>query len=856
MSGAQRVRGRERGTMRRLMGTEANEDLLSGFRREERNKAVGDLRRTAVVASIAFAFFGVLDTVVYPGLAGRLLLSRLVVIAGNIVVFVAIRHAVPRAHARFVAMLEYLLCSGAIVWMTHLTGGYSSPYYAGINLVLLAFIFILPIGGPRTAVVCVLVYVAYIAPTVIAFRGIQDVPILLSNNFFLLATIGLVTMSAYLAERMRLHEYASRYRLAKANEELKTMDQLKSQFFANISHEVRTPLTSIISPVQALYQGDAGDLSDDQHQLVSQVYRNGLRLLDMINQMLDFAKYDARKMELRLSWVDLAELVEDMVAVFNEVTRRKQLEMRVIARGPIPGAYLDREKLERILSNLIRNAIKFTDRGSITIELAAERGAISIEVSDTGIGIPEERLGIIFERFQQVDGSSTRRYEGTGLGLAIVKEAVDLQNGSIDVESVVGAGATFRVVLPDNLEILAPEAFIERRDTSDRRRREESFSGPDRRRELRRRRDAAEVAPGELAMVEAVALPVRVERGEASPQSAVHVLYVEDNADLRAFVSRMLVHLGYRVTTAEDGQDGWERIGTEAPDVVVSDVMMPRMDGFELLQRVRTSDHLAGMPMILITAKSEVESRIEGLQFGADDYLAKPINIRELDARVKNLLNLRRMKAAEARAEQLEERIEELSLGFSRALELRDRYTAGHSNDVLTYGSIIAEEMGMSIDVTLREALLLHDIGKLGIPDSILLKEGPLDEKEWEVMKSHAELGASLLRAFESFQAVSDIILAHQEHYDGSGYPRGLQREEIPIEARIISVADSWHAMTEDRPYRKALSGLQAVAELQRHRGRQFDPQVVDAFLSALTRRGIIDPPDLRDLAETDEYRN
>ncbi len=816
-------------------------ELSEAFTQEAEVKTIGDVKRTAIVASVAFALFGVLDTILYPELYSQLLLTRLVVIAGNLLIYLSVHSRLGRLHSRTIAMAEYLLCGGSIVWMVHVTGGYASPYYAGINLVLLAFIFILPLGGTRTSIVCVLIYAGYITPTVLRADSIEDFPALLSNNFFLLATIGLVIMSAYLAERMRYHEFASRYRLAQANEELKTMDVLKSQFFANVSHEVRTPLTSIISPVQGLYQGDAGELTLEQHQLIAQVYRNGLRLLDMINQMLDFAKYDARRMQLRLTWVNMLEVCEDMTTVFGDVCRRKGVQLRLDAAPGAIEAYLDREKIERILSNLLRNAVKFTDSGSIVVGLRAEGDSIVLTVTDSGIGIPTDRLDSVFERFRQVDGSSTRRYEGTGLGLAIVKESVELLHGTIDVESETGAGTTFTIGIPTNLDVLAPDAFIERREGDDRRRGEVDYSGPERRRSARRTDDFAHLSVRELALMESQSIETQLSDEIQAPQhvgeDATHVLYVEDNVDLRNFVYRMLGNHGYRVTVAHDGLEGWKAIASAEPDIVVTDVMMPHMDGFELLRRIRQDEQLRQLPVIMITAKSEMESRIEGLESGADDYLAKPINIRELDARIKNLIHMRKLQQSEAHARYLEQRIRELSFSFSRTLELRDRYTAGHSYDVLHYGSLIAEELGLPVDMTLRESLLLHDVGKLGIPDSILLKEGPLSSEEWEVMKSHAELGAALLRTFDSFHTVSDIILAHQERYDGSGYPHGLKGEEIPLQARIIAVADSWHAMTEDRPYRKALRSEQAIAELYRNKGRQFDPRVVEAFLRGLRRQ-------------------
>jgi putative two-component system response regulator len=307
----------------------------------------------------------------------------------------------------------------------------------------------------------------------------------------------------------------------------------------------------------------------------------------------------------------------------------------------------------------------------------------------------------------------------------------------------------------------------------------------------------------------------------------------------------MLSRFGHKVSTAVDGLDGWEQVQTDLPDIVVSDIMMPRMDGYELVGRIKGTDKTRSIPVILITAKPELESKLEGLEKGADDYLPKPVNIRELDARIKNLLVTRNLQRALARESELGAKMDELSMSFSQSLEIRDFNTAGHSRDVLQLGTIIAEGVGIRIDRMLKDSLLLHDIGKLGIPDRILLKESPLTEDEWKVMKTHPALGASLLGHFESYQQVAAIILAHQEHFDGSGYPRGLKGGDIPLFARIIAIADAYHAMTSNRPYRKALPASQAVAELKRHRGTQFDASLVDAFVKGLRQRDIISAEDL-----------
>ncbi len=824
-----------------MSSTDSGATLRAEFDKEATLKCRKDTLIGSVAAAVAFPLFGFLDPVVYPDHLVELLSIRLGVVILSGVIYVLARTPLGTRRPFDLAMIEYVIAGLGIAVMIHITEGYLSPYYAGINLILICFVAVMPLDPRRTALVCTIIYSAYIGPILLS-AGVQDWAVFANNNFFMLATVVLVILSAHFSTSLRFKEFASRYNLAEANEEMKKLDVLKSQFFANVSHEVRTPLTSIISPVQSLYHGEVGELTAHQHDLVEQVYRNSLRLLDMINQMLDFAKFDARKMQLRLSRVELEDVVQDAVTVFSEVCQRKNLRLQYLADGPIPSVYLDQDKVERILSNLIRNAIKFTERGSVIIRLRAQKDAIVLEVEDTGIGIPPESLPWIFDRFRQVDGSSTRRYEGTGLGLTIVREAVELQRGTITVVSEVNAGTRFTVTLPTDLDERSPEAFIERRQ-QDRRTDSRPHSGPDRRKGARRFRDVTALGFEDIAFVEsprAEAVHDPVSSEEAAHQG-YRVLYAEDNQDLRSYVANMLQSFGHEVETAVDGVDAWAKIQTWEPDIVVSDVMMPHMDGYELLTRIKETASTRRIPVVLTTAKSELDSRIEGLRIGADDYLAKPINMRELDARIENLITAGKFRDAVAKTAELEERVKQLSLGFSESLALRDHYTAGHSHSVLRYGEIIAEELKISMDRVLTDSLLLHDIGKLGVPDSILLKTGRLTADEWETMKQHAELGASLLRRFDAFRPVSEIVWAHQEHFDGTGYPRGLAREDIPRYARIIAVADGWHAMTEDRPYRRALSHDAAIRELISQRGRQFDPEIVDAFLNGMIRHGRLD---------------
>jgi len=838
-----------------------SKELHDAFEQELVKKAERDTRISTVIASVLFMAFGLLDVYMYPSY-----LRELFIIRGGVVLISAVVLTLSLAlpddrYARRLGMAEYLTCTLAIVLMVHITDGYLSPYYAGINLVLIVFLAILPLDPMRAGIVCVVTYGAYIIP--IALVGnISEVAILLNNNFFFLSTIVLVVLSSHFATRLRFREFAGRYNLARANEELKNLDKLKSEFFANVSHEVRTPLTSILAPLQAFYSGDLGRLTAEQEQIVSQMYRNSLKLLDMINQMLDFSRFEAGKVQLRLTCLDVNEFVEDTVSLFEEVAEQKGVKLRTTTSSEVPEAYLDSDKLERVLTNLLRNAIKFTTHGSIMVRTGLTQAAamIFVEVEDTGIGIPEDHLPHIMDRFRQVDSSSTRRYEGTGIGLTIVKEAVDLMQGRVTVDSTEGEGSTFRVELPTNLEERAPDAFRERRRRERRKSRKPGSSNRDRRRRTRRTDDFVRVAADELALMEKDMLASGARESEADARSEPagpaedRVLLVEDNNDLRSYVGRMLAGMGHEVTTAVDGVDGWQRVQSDNPDVIVSDLMMPNRDGYELLKLVKNTEGTRHIPFIMITAKHELESKIEGLDLGADDYLPKPINIRELDARVRNLRNMKRFQQAVAREQELHKRMEDLLMSFSESLELRHPDTAGHSRDVLSLGLMLASEMAIEQGQRLRDALLLHDVGKLGVPDRVLLKQAALDDEEWEIMKKHAEWGAQLLEKFDTYRDLAPIVCAHQERYDGRGYPRGLAGEEIPLEARIIGVADSYHAMTADRPYRKAMSRGYAAREILKNRGGQFDPVLANAFVRGLLRAGEITEADLDDF-EVSELR-
>jgi putative nucleotidyltransferase with HDIG domain len=336
----------------------------------------------------------------------------------------------------------------------------------------------------------------------------------------------------------------------------------------------------------------------------------------------------------------------------------------------------------------------------------------------------------------------------------------------------------------------------------------------------------------------------------ASKHSA-RALIVDDEPAVCEILSEKLRCEGYDCRTCSSSEEGLALLRRESFDVVLSDLRMPRMSGLEFLERARAECPRAAF--ILVTGEHDVRTGVEAMKNGASDYVVKPFRLDEVFRRVDSALKKKslenELEEYRHRLEQMvEERTEQLQKALRRieetydqtlealgaALDLRDASTAGHSSRVTRYAITVAQALGWSQDQLheLTRGAYLHDIGKIGIPDGILLKEGPLTRQEQEVMRSHVTIGYQLVKRIAFLAPAAEIVLAHQERYDGRGYPLGLCGKEIPLGARIFAVADAFDAMTSDRPYRKALSAEIAFQEIQREAGRQFDPDVVHVFLS------------------------
>ncbi|QJW88486.1 response regulator [Spirosoma taeanense] len=459
--------------------------------------------------------------------------------------------------------------------------------------------------------------------------------------------------------------------------ELRAIDEMKMRFFANITHEFRTPLSLIVAPVDKLLT--ANDLPTPYLHSLSIVRQNAQHMLQLINQLLDIAKLEAGAMTIVNKPGDLGGFVSQIVEVFRPSAEIKNIDLTYRADLLSSNYLFDADKWEKILYNLLSNAVKFTETGCVAINLteipdslpavgsAQSEALIRLTVRDTGIGIAADKRERIFNRFYQVDSARTRAYEGTGIGLALVKELTERLGGTITVESppageIDTSGTCFNLILPVQV-LVAPV-------------------------------DRSLVAPKRIILTpvpDSVVVP-------SPPQSdeTPLILVVEDNHQLREFIIAELTPT-YRVRSAANGEEGWDLVQQELPDVVISDVMMQEMDGYDLTKQIKShpeTDHIA---VILLTAKSEHDDVIAGLRYGADDYIIKPFNLDEVHLRLSNLIN-RQQKLRDQYSRQLTQPDDSSLLDTVQNPFLRQVYTLieRHLDQSALTVEWMAEELSIS----------------------------------------------------------------------------------------------------------------------------------------------------------------
>ena len=406
-----------------------------------------------------------------------------------------------------------------------------------------------------------------------------------------------------------------RVKLKHRAEHLSELDNLKTRFFTNISHEFRTPITLILGPLKEMYKGT---FKGDQRSVIGVMLRNVQRLSKLINQLLDLSKLEARKMKLQACPVELVQFLREITSSYESLAANKNIKYFFYPEVTELAVYIDAEKIEKVVHNLLSNAFKFTkEGGEIILYLKQDGKQCSISIKDTGVGIPADQLDRIFDRFYQVDSSKTREYEGSGLGMALAKELVELHHGTISVESLEGKGTTFTV------RLLLGKDHLNKDEITDL----DNF----RRSEL-----VYEDLPAESSN--------EIENEKSIVPSEDHqpiLLIVEDNADMRHYIGNTFSD-HYKVIMAANGNEGIGKAEEVIPDLIISDVMMPEMDGYRFCEHIKSNELTSHIPVILLTAKADRESKLTGLETGADDYLSKPFDADELKLIVRNRIEERR----------------------------------------------------------------------------------------------------------------------------------------------------------------------------------------------------------------------
>ena len=455
----------------------------------------------------------------------------------------------------------------------------------------------------------------------------------------------------------------------KRAEALAELDRAKTTFFSNVSHEFRTPLTLMLGPLEEAL-ADAS-LSPDMHDRLDVAHRNSVRLLKLVNTLLDFSRLEAGRIEAVYELVDLPALTNDFASMFRSAIEKAGMKLVVEASPLDADVYIDREMWEKIVFNLLSNAFKFTFEGEIKVVLRQSGENVELEVIDTGTGIPAAELPHLFERFHRVKEARGRSYEGSGIGLALVQELVKMHGGTVHVKSEIDRGSTFTVSIPSgSAHVPADRLGVERKLASRTVRSDVYVS------------ELLKWLPDENEQLGT--FPITETSASFNHQPRARILLADDNNDMREYLRRLLA-TKYEVEAVADGESAFEATRREKFDLILSDVMMPKLDGFGLLKALRADEKTRTIPVILLSARAGEESRVEGMGAGADDYLIKPFSARELMARVEAHLNLQRVRReSEEAILQLMEREQKARASAEVANRIKDDFLAMLSHELRT----------------------------------------------------------------------------------------------------------------------------------------------------------------------------
>jgi signal transduction histidine kinase len=593
--------------------------------------------RNASIASLLVIILmpvgSLLDWFVYPHLVIPFFALRIACSVATAAAWLLLKSRYQKLLYPFLIRACYLLPSFSMSLMIAFSEGATSPYYAGLNLLILGVCAVMQTSVWESLFSIVSIFAMYLAACLL-HGDLGNTSAIVNNIYFLTLSALIVLAGNYNYNRLRYQEFVLRHQLGEnrrqleaRNLQLRELDEAKSRFFANISHELRTPLTLIAGPIEKLGQNSIVTRDPELSQLVRIMEANSLRLLKMINNLLALVRSVSKGNESVKTAVLVDEILCGLLSSVEHLAKQKGIHLEKEFRPSHAPILLDGDKLEKIVLNLLLNAIKFTPAdGLICLKWQVSGGELTVEVRDTGIGISKEDLGHVFTRFWQANTSSTRQFQGVGIGLALVSELTEAMAGHVSAESELGQGSTFRVTIPARITDKAkqpkadtPELPLQNRATGD----EWLIS-------LYRRADL---------FTETVAPNLPVDQVYLAKRKRPLILVGEDQADMAAFIAAQLKEQ-FDVLVAPDGQYAIDMTRQYQPDLLVLDIMMPKKDGLQVCQELCDQVHARGLPILILTARADEETKLAVLRKGATDFLTKPFSITELQVRCKNLLAL------------------------------------------------------------------------------------------------------------------------------------------------------------------------------------------------------------------------
>jgi signal transduction histidine kinase len=705
------------------------------FAEYDRQVTVENFKVACAIGMVLMPAGILLDRHVYPDMAGYFMKLRFAC-SGLIGAFLTILLTeFGRKRYRFLGISLFMLPASFIAWMIYAKEGAASPYYAGLNLVLLCLAFVLHWTFWESLCAASLVMVLY-AAACLGHGPIDRAAfgVFVNNLYFLVLTGVIVVTGSYFHSISRFREFAFRYELDRnkkaleeSNQKLKELDEIKGRFFANISHELRTPLTLLLAPLENLIQKINRSVDPATRELLGTMHANGMRLLKLINDLLNLVRMESGRMEIKPEPVEIADFVKGLASAARQVADDKRLKLETYVDPKLGTVLVDRDKLEKILLNLVFNALKFTPAGgcvslraerlgtpashpapNATAEAGTARAAeepkerLVLRVSDTGMGISEKNRLHVFDRFWQADDSSKRKYQGVGIGLALVKEFTEVMGGNVEVESQEGQGTTFTIQLPYHPALPVPKPEPKAPDQTE----EPGFGTVSSEEWLANLYRRAELFPA-MTPLQDTLKPVEVMHNGKRPRALV----ADDEPDMLRFLKSQLSE-HYEVLEAVDGQQAVEKASQFLPAVILLDMMMPEKDGLQACREIRAHTPTQNIPVILLTARADEETKLAALEVGASDFLAKPFSTTELHVRIRNLVESHQYQhklakqnlALESTIEQLKET--EMQLVQTEKLASLGRMSAG-----------IIHEINNPLNFATTGLFTLRNKGKFLAPD-------------------------------------------------------------------------------------------------------------------------------------------